>query len=812
MHPPIAFDRLAASSRSGARRRPISASILPPLVATAMAALLAACGGDDAGKATTAGSDTSTGGDVAAEDIVADTAAADTAAADTDATDTDDRAEDTAPAYDCAKGCAGFTACEDAVPAQLCGSLCTEAETAAGAQVCLTTTADCDSYVDCMLALKIPKPAKTRDFDQGPTGIGYRDLAGDFTIPTEKGDWNFQAHFDGNDSYIFVMTGKGWYKGSDGTDYGLKLRDDATSADLKKLLELAPKNTHWFFLGYRDQDGKDNAAAHVAAFKKKFEPALASLSPIDRAYWKQRIHFGTAPAPIANEPISVPKTIGGWLGGFTQKKAPRVFAIDRKQRLRQIGLLGLVGQAKWFIQHLAYEAQYYDFEIARDAQYPTEGVKEVVLLQDEVYKAPFIDVELPPAAEMAGYDTLELDHAQMCKDHDDTNCFEWDYLSGLKLAERPVVADNPYASTACTVAVKEVAAAAEVLGSCEGGDKAGTACKAGADCPGGSCKGYKAEVVAVPGVPGDTKACSCLTPRQETVERSHTCTWTTKPKAEAMGSCEAGDSKGAACKADADCPGSTCKGYQAEVTGVSGYGACGCKEIELDVQRWVTTYRREGRWITDISHALHYLAKGGTVRFHYKPSYPYIATLKLRLRTTGKGRGAAAEVVPLFEGGNFNASYNDTYKPLEVQIPKDAKRVELLLDVSGHGFGKDTANCAEFCNHTHHFTLEGSAGSKEWVRTQPYVGDNFGCAKQVPLGTVPNQFGTWTLGRGGWCPGQEIPLTIWDVSSHAKPGATVKVSYQGKLGGQPYIPVPYDSPGGGFGARIDMKSWLLIYK
>ena len=313
-------------------------------------------------------------------------------------------------------------------------------------------------------------------------------------------------------------------------------------------------------------------------------------------------------------------------------------------------------------------------------------------------------------------------------------------------------------------------------------------------------------------VVGDTKACTCITPRQEEVERAHVCGWTTKPVAEKAGKCVDGANKDKACKVDGDCAGSTCKGAAAEVKGVTGYKACGCKTLEMDVQRWVTTYNREGHWFSDASHVLHHFAKGGTVRFRYKPAYPYTGTLKLRLRKKNKGYGAPAEVHKLFTGGAFNAKYNDKYAPVTVDIPKDAKRVEILLDVSGHGFGKDKANCAEFCDHTHHFTVKGSAGEETWVRTQPYVGDNFGCAKQVQFGVVPNQFGTWTLGRGGWCPGQEIPLTVWDVTKKALAGEKVTISYAGMLGKKPYVPQPYNSSGGGFGGRVDMKSWLLIYK
>ncbi|MCO4761213.1 MAG: hypothetical protein KC502_06900 [Myxococcales bacterium] len=753
------------------------------------------------------------------------TTALDTTAEPQDAGETDtgsvpDIAIDAGPAFDCPGFCDAFTACAADVSTSLCVQLCQDKKTAKPAQKCLTTTADCDAFVDCMLAASLPQTTPMRSFDEGQTGIKFRDLVGDFTVPTERGDWNFKANYDGNDSYVFIFTTKGWFVTSSGVDFSGKLLADSHAVDLKKLLELAPKNTHWFFISYLDKDGTNNVAKYNAAYKAKFNQIFGNMKPLDRAWWKQRLHYVTAPAPIANQAITVPKNLGGWLGQYTQKRAPRYFAIDRYQRLRQVGLLSLVGQSKWYIQHLAYEPQYYNFEVERAKKYPTDGVKEVVLLDKTVHKAAYIDVTFPPAAEMAKYDTLEIDHAQMCKDHDQANCFEWDYIAWLKVAERPVKEGNPYAKESCTVAVKEVLAKAEVVGTCTAGANKDKSCKAAGDCPDGKCSGYKKAVLPIKPVVGDTKPCKCITPRQEEVSRAHACKWTTKPVSEKAGTCDGGANKDKSCKVDGDCPGSTCKGAKTAVTGVSGYGGCGCKTLDLDVQRWITTYRREGHWINDASHTLYHFAKGGTVRFRYKPAYPYTTTLKLRLRNTqknggkasGKGGGTPSEVHKLFGGGPFGKTYNDKYKPATFEIPADAKRVEIVVDVTGHGFGKDTANCSEFCNHTHHFSVKGGGGDKTYVRDQPFIGDNYGCAKQVGVGVVPNQFGTWTLGRGGWCPGQEVPLTVWDITKQAKAGSKVTISYQGMLSGKPYVPVAKNASTGGFGGRIDLKSWLMIYK
>ena len=150
---------------------------------------------------------------------------------------------------------------------------------------------------------------------------------------------------------------------------------------------------------------------------------------------------------------------------------------------------------------------------------------------------------------------------------------------------------------------------------------------------------------------------------------------------------------------------------------------------------------------------------------------------------------------------------NDKYEPLEVEIPGDTQSVELVAYITGHGWGAEKANCAEFCNHTHHFTVNGD----EFMHDQPWVGNNYGCAMQVADGVVPNQYGTWTLGRAGWCPGLDVKPFVADVTSSVTPGETATLSYQGLFNGADYQPEPSGS-GKGFGANVWMNSWLVFYR
>ena len=181
-------------------------------------------------------------------------------------------------------------------------------------------------------------------------------------------------------------------------------------------------------------------------------------------------------------------------------------------------------------------------------------------------------------------------------------------------------------------------------------------------------------------------------------------------------------------------------------------------------------------------------------------------TLNFHLSNSGKG-GTPQQIIPLFQGGGFNENYNSQYEPMEIEIPADAARVELYAVISGHGWGSEVENCAEFCNHTHHFTINGS----EYVFDHPEAGMANGCIDQINVGTTPNQFGTWPYGRGGWCPGKQVDPWIIDVTGDVTPGQTATIAYQGLFEGADYVPQPSNS-GQGFGANIKMESYLVISK
>ena len=46
----------------------------------------------------------------------------------------------------------------------------------------------------------------------------------------------------------------------------------------------------------------------------------------------------------------------------------------------------------------------------------------------------------------------------------------------------------------------------------------------------------------------------------------------------------------------------------------------------------------------------------------------------------------------------------------------------------------------------------------------------------------------------------------------ASPGSTAHLGYSATVDGKPYVPEPSGVSNGGFGARMDMNSWLVIWR
>lgn len=205
---------------------------------------------------------------------------------------------------------------------------------------------------------------------------------------------------------------------------------------------------------------------------------------------------------------------------------------------------------------------------------------------------------------------------------------------------------------------------------------------------------------------------------------------------------------------------------------------------DTELARWITTYWREGRWVTDISGVLPLLRRGGrqhlrwyaSRQFDPRPA-PYVASLALRFGNRRR------EVRPfdtrlLFQGGALNSTWAARHPAQRFTVPADTRRAELYVLVTGHGSA--TSQCAEFCNHGHHFAFNGHDHLVDF----PEARSPDGCVERVDQGVVPNQHGTWYFGRGGWCPGWDVRPVVIDVTSELRAGAENELSYTATVDGR----------------------------
>ncbi len=226
-----------------------------------------------------------------------------------------------------------------------------------------------------------------------------------------------------------------------------------------------------------------------------------------------------------------------------------------------------------------------------------------------------------------------------------------------------------------------------------------------------------------------------------------------------------------------------------------------------EIARYITAYARPGRWVVDATPFLALVQAGGEYVIRVDSANAPFITLDLRLSNRGKGyRPVAIEY--LWAGGGFGESYNDGREPHAFTPPSTVSRVEIRGLVTGHGYGQDRANCAEFCKHQHEFTVN---EADSWTQEFTMAGAGFGCAEQIETGTAPNQYGTWTLGRGGWCPGRQVDPWTADITASVTVGAENSLVYRGLYEGATYVPEAYDS-GSGFGAMIVANTWLVYYQ
>ena len=283
------------------------------------------------------------------------------------------------------------------------------------------------------IALGLPE----RAFSEGPHGTHRRDTGGDFTLDLLGEDpWHFKERWSGCESYVFIPD----VLPVSGLD-----KTSIWEQGIAKLIAISPANVHYFFVSRYSTDAK--AKTSTDAMRAKIDADLAKLTPSKAEPWKSRLHVVAKRAG----------NLGNWIGDVLAGHGQPGFTIDRAQRIRGIGNFADVKQynqalsdaMQWpWKQNLAYasyEARFFNWEAEKEAELAAEKATVVPFWTGETL-SEFAekDVDLPSAAEMAKFDTLEVEVWSGCPDADKPefgNCGAWDYLAALGLQD-PVTKTN----------------------------------------------------------------------------------------------------------------------------------------------------------------------------------------------------------------------------------------------------------------------------------------------------------------------------------------------------------------------------------
>lgn len=231
------------------------------------------------------------------------------------------------------------------------------------------------------------------------------------------------------------------------------------------------------------------------------------------------------------------------------------------------------------------------------------------------------------------------------------------------------------------------------------------------------------------------------------------------------------------------------------------------ERCETELVRYVTPYGREGEWLTDVSELLPLFAGGGKRTLRYEGANGYDMHLRILLWDAGKPwRPAEARFLWGASGPiTWDLEYNGLFEPVRFTVDDpETVRAAIYNVVTGHGFGSTFENCAEFCNSTHEFSVNGTL----FQEAHPEAGSPEGCLEAIDRGVVPNQFGTWPFGRAGWCPGQDVEPWVQDVSEALVSGEN-EIDYRALFLGNEYRPI---LRGDGTAPELRLQSWLIRYE
>ena len=259
-------------------------------------------------------------------------------------------------------------------------------------------------------------------FDEG-------DMNNDFTIdildvisivnniltPSDP-NWSFEDEWNGEDTYLFIS-----YSNATGSSTLWN------ASDREDFLEKSPDNVHYFFVSDRTSFSTD-----INNIKAIYDDILSTMDDDEAAHWKKHLHF-------------VPNKVSGfdnWLTDALQGK--RALAIDRFQRLREIGYLGNPnGFTGTYMSYVAHEPIYFNSEW-NSLYEPEESYDEITIFEREHYTGGWAAsissiVSFPSNEELSNYSGMSVELLRGCPDanmnYSDAGCDDYDRIAHMYICD-----------------------------------------------------------------------------------------------------------------------------------------------------------------------------------------------------------------------------------------------------------------------------------------------------------------------------------------------------------------------------------------
>ena len=234
-------------------------------------------------------------------------------------------------------------------------------------------------------------------------------------LSPEPSAWNFETQWNGQDSYIFITLGPA----SSSSMWNSSYYDD--------LLEDSPNNVHYFFLSNRSTFFQD-----VRDVKGEFDLILLGMSDEEQSHWKRHLHF-------------IPNKCDSHSQEFVDAVCDiRSISIDRFQRWREVGYLGNPANfSGTYINYLAHEALYFNYEYNTIYE-PDMSYDEITVFEREYYTGGWAasiaqTVEFPSYEQLNDYSGLSVELLRGCPDSDmnysDAGCDDYDRIARMYICD-----------------------------------------------------------------------------------------------------------------------------------------------------------------------------------------------------------------------------------------------------------------------------------------------------------------------------------------------------------------------------------------